>query len=180
MPGQRPGQVLQFVCLAFLAEEAATGYDIRSSIRASGLDPFVPHGQATVYSALKALETAGLVTSERRRGSGRPDQNLFRILPPGLAALKGWLPDPDDAGTIPILLRFSTLVPDSAIREAVARQLEKSMETGDPEPSLPDPKLCSWRTRASRSYRRWRVDALSELLEILDSSEDCRVRSPRL
>ena len=168
MAGQRPGQVLQFICLALLAEEPASGYDIRRKIVASELHPFVPHGQATVYAALKALEKDGKVISERRAGCGRPDQKLFRLLPSGATELAAGVLDPDDEGTIPILLRFQALLPEGTVREVVSHQLDRTRRSLATDPGhYPDAALADWRARASSSYQRWRTQTLSELLEIL-------------
>lgn len=168
MPGQRPGQVLQFICLALLAEEPASGYDIRRKILTGGLQPFVPHGQATVYAALKALETGGKVSSERRAGAGRPDQKLFRLLPNGASELRADALDPDDDGTIPILLRFQALLPGCALLDVVNHQLDKTRESTAPDPRVhQDAALADWQARASTSYQRWRTQALSELRAIL-------------
>lgn len=168
MPGPRQGNVLQLVCLALLAEEPASGYDIRRKIVASGLHPHVPHGQATVYSALKALEQEGRVCSERVPGAGRPDQRLFRLSAEGGPELPWDTLDPDDEGTIPILLRFEALVPHCAIGEAVRHQLDRTQKqmAADHQVCIA-PNLADWRARASKSYHSWRLATLRELLDVL-------------
>lgn len=167
-------QKLSFVCLALLAEQPASGYDIRRAIRSSELRHYVGHGQATIYAVLKDLEERGLVGSTRRAVAGRPDQNVFHLLPKTRDMITADAIARDDFGAIPILLRFRDLVPRDEIVAVVRYQL--SSAESEPTPALASCRagdsISQWQHDTIASFRQLRTTALAELLDLLSQARE--------
>jgi len=167
---------LRFVCLALLAEESASGYDICRRIRASDLRYYVNGAQATVYAMLKQLERGGELQSERRKTPGRPDRIVFHITPAGRGLVRVDAIDPDAEGAIPILMRFSAQLPCAQLHSVAVRQLAAARSILDDEaertvPGTADAPLAAWLDDARLSYCRFRVDALTDLVSLLAGAE---------
>jgi DNA-binding PadR family transcriptional regulator len=103
----------QEVVLALLAKEPSYGYELRARLRKA----LGPLGDAMnpghVYVTLTRLEKAGLVASERPKGSDpgdtpdRPDRKVYQLTADGQQRVAEWLaevswpkPDGSDAGLL--------------------------------------------------------------------------------
>jgi DNA-binding PadR family transcriptional regulator len=77
--------------LALLAMEGErSGYDLSKLVSKSIAHVWGP-ARSGLYAVLPRLERAGLVRSRVVRQATRPDRRLYRLSPPGRAALDAWL-----------------------------------------------------------------------------------------
>src|SRR3954465_14352094 len=77
--------------LALLAIEGErSGYDLLKLVQRSIAHLWSP-ARSGLYSVLPRLVDGGLASRRRVAQSPRPDKHLYRLAPPGRAALDAWL-----------------------------------------------------------------------------------------
>ncbi len=82
---------VEVVVLGLLAEGPAHGYDLLERARERSLGFWVEVGTASVYQALRRLESAGAVTGRAQEGTEGPDRRVYRITSSGRARLAAGL-----------------------------------------------------------------------------------------
>ncbi len=75
--------VTAYLVLGLLAEGEAHGYELQRKIHDRGFRFWTQIQRASIYNALKRLETLGLLTSELTTGGGGPARKVFRITDEG-------------------------------------------------------------------------------------------------
>lgn len=110
---------LDHAILGFLAEHPRSGYDLKTRCFDAVARAFWTADQAQIYRTLDRLEQAKLVTSRRKRQSGKPDRRVYELTHTGREALAEWasrpqpLPAPKDAFLAQ--LYFAGVVPDELL-----------------------------------------------------------------
>lgn len=99
---------LDHVILGLLSEHPRTGYDLKTRCFDDALKPLWSADQAQIYRTLDRLRGDKLVSSRRRRQSGRPDRHLYEITQRGRESLDEWLAAPMSPPTLrdPLLLQL--------------------------------------------------------------------------
>lgn len=126
---------LEHAILGFLAERPRSGYDLKTRCFDTTARAFWTADQAQIYRTLDRLEKAKLVTSRRKRQSGKPDRRIFEMTPPGREALAEWASRPQHLpaarDSFLVQLFFSGLLDDAELlgvlserRNAHQRRLE--------------------------------------------------------
>lgn len=85
--------MLKYALLGSLRYESATGYDLKQFMDTSTAS-FWHAKLSQIYVTLKALEQAGLVTSDVQEQANRPDRRVYTITDLGKHELDQWLQDP--------------------------------------------------------------------------------------
>lgn len=80
---------LRFAILTLLESDPGSGYDLMRHFKA-GIGHFWNASHQQVYQELAKLHADGLVEFELERQSERPDRKVYRLTPPGRAALDEW------------------------------------------------------------------------------------------
>lgn len=81
---------LQHGILGFLNYGPCSGYELTKAFHSS-VQFFWPAQTSQIYLTLGKLEDAGLVTHETVIQNGKPNKNVYSILPAGRAELQRWL-----------------------------------------------------------------------------------------
>jgi DNA-binding PadR family transcriptional regulator len=124
-----PVSKVEVLVLGLLAEEPLYGYGVLERIRARSMGFWAEVGKASVYQALRRMESGGLVTGRAQEGSEGPDRRVFRITKTGRDRLRTGLaeraadlsPYETDAG---LSLGFTHLLSSTEARRAIdARDL---------------------------------------------------------
>lgn len=99
---------LEHAILGLLNQHPRSGYDLKTRCFDGPLKPFWGADQAQIYRTLDRLERERLVSSRRKRQSGRPDRKLYEITHSGRESLGEWLvtPLPAPASRDPFLLQL--------------------------------------------------------------------------
>lgn len=84
--GRRNAMDVKTVCLGMLSDGAASGYDLKKEFE-STFGHFFAAGYGSIYPALAALASDGLVTCEQIAQEGKPDRKLYRITEVGRDSL---------------------------------------------------------------------------------------------
>jgi len=120
---------VELLVLGALAEEPTHGYGILEGFRARSVGFWAEVGRASVYQALRRMESDGLVAGRAQEGTDGPDRRVFRITRAGRDRLREGLaeratdlsPYDTDAG---LALGLSHLMPAAEARSAMnAREL---------------------------------------------------------
>jgi DNA-binding PadR family transcriptional regulator len=120
---------VEVVALGLLAEEPLYGYGVLERFRARSMGFWTEVGKASVYQALRRLESGGLVAGKTQEGSEGPDRRVFKITKAGRDRLRAGLaerfgalePFETSAG---VALGFIHLLPPAEGRKAIdAREL---------------------------------------------------------
>lgn len=120
---------VEVVVLGLLAEEPLYGYGVLERFRARSMGFWAEVGKASVYQALRRMESAGLVTGRTQEGGEGPDRRVFRITKAGRDRLRAGLaeraaalsPYETNAG---LSLGFAHLLSATEARRAIdAREL---------------------------------------------------------
>ena len=133
-----------FACLAFIAEGAASGYEIFRASRSGTLRFVFTASQATIYEALRRLEQRGALVAQRVAQRGRPDKVVYRCTEAGRRLIpqlgKSLLKDGMDRTRILLLVRFAASLPrsilDSALEERSARLQRETADLAEIEAGL--------------------------------------------
>ena len=86
----------RYAVLGALTLEPMSGYQIRELI-ARTIGHFWNEGYGQIYPTLKALATAGLVSSRVEHGDGKPDSHIYSLTDAGWEELRQWLARPVDS-----------------------------------------------------------------------------------
>lgn len=70
---------LELAILGFLDERPRSGYDLKTRCFTGAVSGFWSADQAQIYRTLERLDRDRLVTSKRKRQSGRPDRKIYEI-----------------------------------------------------------------------------------------------------
>jgi len=81
---------LQPLCLALLARQPGSGYDVMAALSALPLFAQARPDAPGVYRTLQALEKRGLIHGRRRLSNRGPARREYAITPAGRACLAGW------------------------------------------------------------------------------------------
>jgi DNA-binding PadR family transcriptional regulator len=120
---------VEVVVLGLLAEEPLYGYGVLDRFRARSMGFWTEVGRASVYQALRPMESDGLIAGKAQEGTEGPDRRVFRITKGGRDRLLAGLaervadlsPYETDAG---LAMGFSHLLSVTEARKAVdAREL---------------------------------------------------------
>lgn len=124
-----PVSKVEVVVLGLLAEESLYGYGVLERFRDHSMGFWTEVGKASVYQALRRMETGGLITGKAQQGTEGPDRRVFRITRAGRDRLRAGLaervadlsPYETEAG---LAMGFSHLLPGAEARRALdARDL---------------------------------------------------------
>ena len=162
-------------------EHELSGYDIRKWIDWSMRFFYGSPAYSQIYSELKKLEKAGLVTSRVENSGGTRNRRLYKITEDGLTAVRRWA---NEAPVDPPVLKHSPLLrvtfghltdPDrlkEILQEHVAyademqRQAAKDAKWAGVEPSWAYAKVAlQWAERYYASERELALKMLKELDE---------------
>lgn len=120
---------VEIVVLGLLAEEPMYGYGVLERFRARSMGFWSEVGRASVYQALRRMESDGLISGRAQEGTEGPDRRVFRIARAGRDRLRAGLaervadlsPYETAAG---LALGFAHLLPAADARRALdAREL---------------------------------------------------------
>ena len=115
---------LEYSLLGFLSERARSGYDLKTRCFDDAARAFWTADQAQIYRTLERLKDSKLVTSTRKRQTGKPDRKVYAITLAGRDALASWtsVPAPLPAPREPFLLQlfFSAGMDDAELRALLA------------------------------------------------------------
>lgn len=81
---------LEHAILGFLSSRPRSGYDLKTRCFDIEAKAFWSADQAQIYRTLERLSGARLVSSSRRRQSGKPDRRIYEITQAGLDAFARW------------------------------------------------------------------------------------------
>lgn len=84
---------IKTICLAILAQEDATGYEIQKAIKDGPLAYFFDASFGSIYPALARLTEEELITCRVVSESGKPERKIYSILPKGRLQLSRALGD---------------------------------------------------------------------------------------
>ena len=110
---------LEHAILGFLSSRPRSGYDLKTRCFDIEAKAFWSADQAQIYRTLERLSSARLVSSSRRRQSGKPDRILYEITEAGRDAFARWettpapLPSTRDAFLLQVY--FAGAASDDAI-----------------------------------------------------------------
>jgi DNA-binding PadR family transcriptional regulator len=76
------------VVLGLLAEEPLYGYELIERFRSRAMGRWTEVGRASVYQALKRLESTGMVKGKAQGGVEGPDRRVYRVTRPGKDRLR--------------------------------------------------------------------------------------------
>ena len=120
---------VEIVVLGLLAEEPMYGYGILERIRARSMGFWAEVARASVYQALRRMESIGLIAGRAQEGIDGPDRRVFRITRAGRDRLHAGLAEraaelaPYETGAS-LSLGFSHLLSAAESRRSVdAREL---------------------------------------------------------
>jgi len=85
------GMSLDAAILGFLGERPRTGYDLKTRCFDDAVKGLWSADQAQIYRTLERLQAAKLVTSARKRQSGRPDRKVYSLTDLGRETLSAWI-----------------------------------------------------------------------------------------
>lgn len=127
---------LDHAILGLLSEHPRTGYDLKTRCFDGPLSPFWGADQAQIYRTLDRLQKAKLVSSTRRRQSGKPDRHVYEITHVGREHLGEWLctpaPAPPVRDAFLLQLHFGASAPDHCLIELLrARRCEHQTRLDD-------------------------------------------------
>ena len=88
-PGERPPRFLRPFLLLLLREGAAHGYELLERLRGLGLD-YTEQDVGYVYRTLRAMENAGLISSEWDTAGCGPAKRVYVLTDQGQAELANW------------------------------------------------------------------------------------------
>ncbi len=120
---------VEVVVLGLLAEEPLYGYGVLDRFRSRSMGFWAEVGRASVYQALRRMESRGLIAGRAQEGTEGPDRRVFRITKAGRDRLHAGLtervaglsPYETDAG---LAMGFAHLLPVAEARRAAdAREL---------------------------------------------------------
>jgi DNA-binding PadR family transcriptional regulator len=78
-----PVSKVEVVVLGLLAEEPLYGYGVLDRFRARSMGFWTEVGRASVYQALRRMESEGLIAGKAQEGTEGPDRRVFRITKTG-------------------------------------------------------------------------------------------------
>jgi len=120
---------LDHAILGFLSERPRSGYDLKTRCFDAVVEPFWSADQAQIYRTLDRLQRAKLVSSTRRRQSGRPDRRIYEITPAGRDALADWIatpqPLPPVRDVFALQLYFGASLGDDLLAEVLASRRDE-------------------------------------------------------
>lgn len=82
---------LEFAILGFLAEQPASGYELKNRCFQGPVQSFWKADQAQIYRTLDRLEHEGLVKAQITHQTKRPAKKTFALTPRGDELLQEWL-----------------------------------------------------------------------------------------
>ena len=82
---------LQPLCLALLARQAGSGYDVMAALSDLPMFAQARPDAPGVYRTLQAFERKGLVIGRRRLSKKGPARREYTVTPAGRACLAGWV-----------------------------------------------------------------------------------------
>lgn len=85
--------MIKYILLGFLHYQPMTGYDLKQAIDHSTAHFWHAH-HSQIYTILRQMEQAGLVTSQFFYEEGQPNRRVYTITEAGNAELKSWLDQP--------------------------------------------------------------------------------------
>jgi len=140
-------KTLEYVILAGLSHEARSGYDLTKWL-ALVASHFWPVGHSSIYPALAALESAGLIAYETVPSEQGPERKVYSLTAQGYDELFAWADSPPPAaqtrdeqlvhalcyGFLPeerALARLAEVRRDHTARLAHYEALERHVRNGD-------------------------------------------------
>ena len=175
----------RYAILGALTLEPMSGYQIKELIGRT-IGHFWHEGYGQIYPTLKALSTAGLVSSRVEPGNGKPNSHVFTLTDAGWEELRHWLARPVDShhpGRNELLLKlfFGRHAPAGANLDHLRRHREmldsliaqyeaiedelKGEDDADQPYWLITLRHGLYVTRASRAWCDETIDQLSQLGE---------------
>jgi PadR family transcriptional regulator, regulatory protein AphA len=85
--------MIEYILLGCLHYGPATGYDLKQMIDHSTSHFWHAH-HSQIYTALRQMESDGLVSSQFIQAEGQPNRRVYSLLEPGKQALEAWLEHP--------------------------------------------------------------------------------------
>lgn len=87
--------MLKYALLGFLNYNSSTGYELKQRMDTS-TNHFWHAKQSQIYTTLKKMEDAGLITSFLERQNSRPDRRVYTITEAGQKDLQKWLSESEN------------------------------------------------------------------------------------
>jgi len=126
---------LGYALLGLMHKHPQSGYDLRKIFSSTSMKTY-SDSPGAIYPALRRLQEQGLINGKLEEGSGLRRRQLFRLAPPGLAALKKWIRLPITRKDLlwaqqEIMLRFAFAhqVVGAAPAIALLKSLEAELKT---------------------------------------------------
>ncbi|HUT15285.1 MAG TPA: PadR family transcriptional regulator [Anaerolineae bacterium] len=174
---------VRYLVLGLLARRPMSGYDIRRLLRSLGWLIGIP-SSGSVYPALKALESQGLVTKEVTVRHDRPPRKVYSIGVAGKQALRQWASAPASASTLRAfvirLMLASSMSPEAIVRYLQDRQslvashaetLQELVRRLDKMDDLGELLALDYGVAVARAELAWLDDTLVRLRETLPPEE---------
>ena len=79
---------VEMVILGLIAEETSHGYGVLERFRSRSMGLWAEVGRASVYQALRRMESDGLITGRDQEGTDGPDRRVFRVTRAGRERLR--------------------------------------------------------------------------------------------
>jgi PadR family transcriptional regulator, regulatory protein AphA len=120
---------LTHAILGFLASGPKSGYTLKVECFDVSVNHFWPADQAQIYRTLDKLAEGGLVESQLKIQTDRPNSKIYHITETGRAELLRWLmqdhPMPDHREAFLIQLYFARHLSADQVRARLLHQLEQ-------------------------------------------------------
>lgn len=148
---------LEFAILGFLAQEPASGYELKNRCFGGAVRSFWSADQAQIYRTLDRLEHQGFVASELTHQAKRPSKRTFHLTDTGNDMLQEWLHSKNEAAPIrdPFALRlyFSNTLKPAELQELFSVEIaEQQTQLDEVEQELK--KLGSGAGQRSKKARK--------------------------
>ena len=120
---------LEFAILGFLAEQPASGYELKNRCFQGPVQSFWKADQAQIYRTLDRLEQQELVQAEITQQEKRPSKKTFALTKKGDTLLQEWLRSHNEPAAIrdPFALRlyFSSTLKTDELRTLFAEEIDE-------------------------------------------------------
>ena len=122
------------VCLGMLTDGEASGYDLKKQFE-STFAHFFAAGYGSIYPALSALATEGLVECQEVPQDGKPDRKVYRITETGREHLLSALGNPSPTHKVRseflAMISFAHLMTNEQIEQIIANRIAEIDEYMD-------------------------------------------------
>jgi DNA-binding PadR family transcriptional regulator len=115
------------LCLGVLSRDEASGYEIKKAFEEGPFSHFHQASFGSIYPALNALSTEGLVVGRSQAQDKRPDKKIYSITPKGQSTFTGALmtpPAPDAVRSdFLFILFFAQFLPPAQVDALIGARI---------------------------------------------------------